>query len=83
MTPQEKLKARLETLGLPYREINVYGSQITIEAVSRDTADKWASLVQRFAKLRGVIEDYVEAKENKNTVMNPTRVHVWRVYARV
>ena len=83
MTIQEKIKQRLEQFGIPHREIKVYGSQITVEIFGREAAEKFASVIANFAKVRGVIETTVDAKENRGSVMNPTKIRVYRLYARI
>ena len=78
--PQQKMKAGLESLGIPYKEINVYGRQIMVTAWSRSAAQRWVGALSRFGgKLRcGEGVDY--AKENKNTVLRPSTIKVWRVW---
>lgn len=49
MTSQEKMKHHLEQLGLPFIEIRTYGHQITIECKSKSTAEKWVSVLSKFA----------------------------------
>ena len=80
-TPQEKMQAKLKQVGLPYKQIEVYGRQIVITTHSRSAAEKWAlTLSPKVAKLRGITENYDRAKKNKNTVMLPTRVKVYRAF---
>lgn len=81
MTNQKKMAAKLGELGIPHREISVYGSQIVIECWSEDAAKKFATVVGLFAKIRGLLKTTVDAKENKNTCLNPSQVIVWRLYA--
>lgn len=83
MTPQQRMTARLETVGLPYKEIRCYGAQIVVTAWSRAAAEKWASVLGHFSKVRGVIQSYDNAKENKGTMLKPSMVTVWRVFARI
>ncbi len=82
-TPQQRMKAKLESCGIPAKRVDVYGSQIMITAWSRGAAEKWASLLSRFAKVSRVIESMDYAKENKNTVLLPSAVKVWRVGATI
>lgn len=84
MTPQQKMQSFLEGIGLPYAEIKCYGSQITVECLSRETAQKWASLlIGAKIKVRGTIRVWVNDKVNTRSVMNPSCHEAWRVYARV
>lgn len=80
MTPQEQMQAKLEALSIPRKEIKVYGGQIMVTAWSRSAAEKWASVLKNLGgKLRmGQGVDY--AKENKNTVLKPSTLKVWRVW---
>lgn len=83
MTIQQQIKTRLETLGIPYREVKVYGSQITVECSSRKSAEWFAVVVGQFAKVRGIVETTVDAVENRETNLLPTQVKVFRLYARM
>lgn len=83
MTPQEKMKAKLEQSGIPFKEVSCYGSQIVITAWSDGAAKKWAMLLAKFSTVRGTVKSTAECKENKNTVLLPSVVDVWRVFARV
>jgi hypothetical protein len=82
-TPQQKMQAKLAQSGIPAREIKVYGSQIMVTCGCRYTAEKWASLVARFAKVRAVFEAWDEAAQNRGTCLKPSMVKVWRVSARI
>lgn len=81
MSKQDQMKAALEKTGLPHKEIEVYGRQIVITSWSEDAAKKWAHLLSRFAKVRGVIPSTDYAKENKGTVLLPTTINVFRTFA--
>ena len=83
MTLEQKIKQRLEQFKIPHREIKVYGSQITVETYGREAAEKFASVITNFAKIRGLIETTVDAKENQGSVMNPTKIRIYRLYARI
>lgn len=80
---QQEFKAKLEQVGLPFKAVECFGSQIIVTAQSRDTADKWASLLSRFSKVKGIVETFDYAKVNKNTALLPSRVKVWRTYATI
>lgn len=92
-TPQQALEAKLKEIGLPYHEIKVYGRQITVECISRDTCAKWAAILAKFARVRGMIKSVVEKKEFKGKtqghymdeagIMRSTKMGVWRVYAAI
>lgn len=82
MTAQEKMQAGLEALGLPFKEIKCYGSQIMVTAISEGTARKWHSVLFGLSPERlrmGEGLDY--NKENRNSVLVPTAHKVWRVWA--
>ena len=92
MTIQEQLKAELEKAGLPYKEIQVYGSQIVITSWSRDAAVRWSSLLSRFAKIRGTVKsvDYTEdttyqRKLHPGYVVQDSffKHEVWRTFATI
>lgn len=82
-SPQSRMQGTLEGVGLPYREIKVYGTRITVECVSEATASKWASLLATFATVQGVIPSTVQAAVQHGTSLCPTMILVWRVYAKV
>jgi hypothetical protein len=83
MTPQDAMAAKLAEAGIPSKEIRCYGAQIVITAWSRDAADKWADLLAKFATVRGVVRSRDDAKVNRNTMLKPSTVEVWRVFAKV
>ena len=77
MNQQEQMKANLEAIGLPYREVKVFGSQIIVKSHCEETAKKWANVLSKFAKVRSVVEHVEYAKVNKNSVLLPSTVKVW------
>jgi hypothetical protein len=83
-TPQETMKAKLETLGIPSREIAVYGSQIVITCACEKTAIKWGRVLAKFATVRRAglkSEEYLAADAK---LPNARRmVDVWKTYATV
>ncbi len=82
-TPQQKIKSRLEASGIPFKQVECYGSQIVVTAHCRNAAERWAALLGQFAKVRGVIESVDEAVEQKGTCLARTYVSVWRTYAAI
>lgn len=82
-TLQARIKATLGKLGIPAKQVDCYGSQIVVTSQSRDTADRWALALGKFATVRGTLESFDEAVENKNTVLRPTMIKVWRTYATI
>jgi hypothetical protein len=81
-TIQQQMKASLETVGLPFKDVQCYGSQIVITCVSRDTANRWVPVLRKFSTVRGVIECLDEKADSDfrtPTSQKYTRVH--RVYA--
>lgn len=83
MKPQDKMRELLGKSGIPAKQIDVYGSQIVVTCYSRGAAEKFASLVSRFATVKAILESIDDAKENKNTVLRPSKVTVWRMFARI
>jgi len=77
------MRAKLERIGLPFKGIECYGSQIVVTCWSRDAADRWASFLARFAKFLGITQSVDHAKENRGTCLLPTTVDVWRAFARI
>lgn len=81
-TIQQEIKATLERAGLPFKQIQVYGSQIVVTVVARDSANRWSQLLGKFAKVRGITESLDEkhdATHGTPVSQKYTRVH--RVFA--
>jgi hypothetical protein len=83
MTLQQMMQAKLAETGIPHKEIKVYGSQIMITAWSRDAAQKWASVLTKFAKVRRVWESVDYNQVNRGSMLNRTVHTVWMVAARI
>lgn len=83
MTAQQKMAATLAKTGIAHKRIHCYGSQIVITSHCRATADKWASVLAKFAKVSAVIESMENAVENHKTCLNPSMVKVWRTFATI
>lgn len=84
MTQQEQLKSLLSQVGIPSKSIEVYGSQIVVTCYSESAAEKWASVLRKFATVKRVaLKSLDDAKVNTNTVMMPSHVNVWRTYATI
>lgn len=79
---QDQIKQKMESVGLPFREIQVYGSQITVETYGEGTANQWASVINRFATVKRVLKttDYARGKREINM---PQMVEIYRVYATI
>jgi len=56
MTIQEKMQAKLEQVGLPYKKINCYGRQIVVTSLCEDTARKWVTVLGKFSKVKGLFD---------------------------
>ncbi len=82
MTSQTRMREILEGLEIPNRVIKVYGSQITVECFSRSACEQFATVLGQFTKIRGILETTTDAKENRGTALVPSKVKVWRLYAR-
>ena len=81
MSKQDQIKKILEAIELPNREIKIYGSQITIECVSRSTCEKWSGIVKKFAKVRKIIESFSYTKQNYKQSVLQQSIKVYRLYA--
>jgi hypothetical protein len=78
-TPQERMKAQLQSLGLPYKEIKVYGSQVMITAWSETAAKKWHGVISGFTNSRRPVRSIDYNKENRGTCLMPTVHEVWLI----
>lgn len=83
MTPQQKMKAKLESLGLPYKQIDVYGSQIMVTALGEETANKWHSILSKFTTSKRPVRSIAYNKVNTNTVLLPDVHTVWLIGGRI
>jgi hypothetical protein len=72
MTPQEKMTARLKEVGLPYKDIHVFGSFVHVTCLGEKTAEKWNSILSKFCNKTKVVETIFENKANNNTVLLPS-----------
>lgn len=82
MTPQERMKEKLKSLGIPAREISVYGSQIVVTCLSRDAAEKWSMVLARFAKVTRTALPSTDYMMSDKHLPNMRRtIDVWRTYA--
>lgn len=79
MTIQQRLQTKLESLGLPYKEIKVYGSQVMVTAWSETAAKKWHSVLCRFTTSKRPVRSIDYNKENRGTCLMPTAHEVWLV----
>lgn len=78
---QEQMESKLKKVGLPYKIIKVYGHRITIETISESTARKWIHILSpNVAKYKGLVKSKVRLKKNRNTVLKPSSMTVWRAY---
>ena len=80
MTIQASMKKTMESAKIPYKEIQVFGSQIIVTVGSIETANKWVSFLSRFATVRKVVEsrDY---NQIPGTHVCNSMHRVWRVGA--
>lgn len=81
-TAQEKMKAALLKVKLPSRSIEVYGSQIVVTCLSVESANAWAPILRKFAKVKTIaLKSLDETQES--TVFDRKYVTVYRTYATV
>ena len=81
----EDFKAKLESLGIPFEKIYVFGAlrlNIHVTCKSRNTADRWALTLSSIVKGASIktIPTSWEAKKNLGTNLLPTRISGFRVY---
>ena len=72
----------VKSIPIPSKKINVFGGvqcYINVTCESLETAEKWSLALGKFCRTVRVIESYDTAKENKNTVLLPTVIKVYRV----
>lgn len=79
-TTQERMKAMLRQVDIPAREIKVYGSQIVITCTSVRSAEKWASVLSKFATVRAIARESLD-ETNGSGPNEKHYVKVWRTWA--
>ena len=78
------MQSKLAKAGIPHESIKVFGvikQNVHVVCLSRDTADKWAQLLNsvfKGAKVACVAHQW-DAVENKGTQMRPTKRKGWLV----
>jgi hypothetical protein len=78
------MQAKLAQAGIPHESVKVFGvirQNVHVVCLGRDTADKWAQLLNgvfRGAKV-SVLSHTWNAVENKGTQMLPTKRNGWLV----
>lgn len=83
MTLQQQMKAKLESLGLPFTEIQCYGNQVTVECLSQKACEDFGSIIKHFATIRMIIKSYRYTLTNRKKSVNPPTQDVWRLYAKI
>jgi hypothetical protein len=78
-TPQQRMKTKLETLGIPFKQIDVFGSQIIVTAWSETAARKWYSVLCKFTTSKRPVKSIDYNKENRGTCLTATVHEVWRI----
>lgn len=81
MTAQQHMAAKLAEVPIPSKQINCYGSQIVVTCWSEEAGRKWAVVLRKFSTVKRILKSIDYAKENQSTIMTPSTVDVWRVYA--
>lgn len=82
-TPQERMKAKLQALGIAHKNIEVYGRRIVVTSLSLDAANRWAWMLGKFANVGGIVPSLDDSKENRSLLGCPTTHRVFRIYATV
>jgi hypothetical protein len=84
MTAQQlqRTESMVASLPIPSRSIKVFGSincNIHITCESRKTAEKWVLTLGKFCRTVNCVESIDQAVENKNTMLRPTSIKVFRI----
>ena len=78
-----QMQSKLADAGLPFESLKVFGvirCNVHVVCVSRDTAQKWVSLLaQVFGAKPSMTRHSWAAKHNQNTCLKPTRRNGWLV----
>ena len=83
MTPQQQIKERLEQL-LPLKKVDVFGSQIIIEAYSEKTARQAFRVLQQFcSRVHQPKKSRAYNNNNEGTNLCPSTHAVWLVGATI
>lgn len=85
-TLQTRMQAKLESTGIPYRQVKCYGQQIMITALSRSAAIEWAGLLRKFCTtVRPPAEgiDYTADADRYPNERHRHTIAVWRIWGTV
>jgi hypothetical protein len=72
----------VNSIPIPSKKINVFGGiqcYIHVTCESLETAEKWALALGKFCRTVRIMEAYDTAKENKNTVLRPSVIKVYKI----
>ena len=76
-----RLESLLNAAGIATKRVECYGRQIVVTLFSEDMADRVAMILSNAFRVKGALATTEDAKENRETVLRPTQVRIWRVYA--
>lgn len=79
-----RVERLLEKLDLPYHAIRVFGSiylNIHVDTRGRTTAERWQQTLRGFCSRVRIVETIRYNKENRGTVLKPSRFPIFRVCA--
>ena len=82
-TLQETMLDKLNTIGIPSVDINVYGGQVTVTCECEASARRWKAVLATFCRRVRCIETIIYNKKNINTVMLPSCRPAYRVYGTI
>lgn len=73
MSPQARIIALLQSVGIPAAEVKCYGSQVVVTCLSRDAAERFYTLLGRFCStVRQPVESIAYIHVNKGTALQPS-----------
>ncbi len=83
-TPQDGMRAALDSFGLASEEIKVYGSQVMITARGEATAEQWRNVLAKFCStVRGPTRSIEYNKIDTGRRLAPDSHTVWIVWGTV
>jgi hypothetical protein len=79
----DQMQSKLAAAGLPFESLKVFGvirCNVHVVCASRDTAQKWVSLLsQVFVAQPSMTKHVWDAKHNKGTCLRPSKRKGWLV----
>jgi hypothetical protein len=78
-----EMKQKMESLGIPYKNIDVYGGQIIVTVKSRSACTQWNSVIRKIATVRKIVYVNEANKHIDEGRMYPRVTKVYKIFAQI